>query len=164
MKNHDSAILATPVKREKTVFKNLIKTHLENLNTIFEVELANVLQQSCSSEAKCFLIEYDSQLFDSQFSVCLYAVDIEVKLVGKVHWFLVKKAEVVPIEILESETFNPWITASAVLESWVIKRWSVVGNNKLPAYLSHHDSHFVRNLATGTETNWDNIMKEINGL
>lgn len=153
--------------RVKTVFKNLVKTHLASLDAIFETELANVLQQPYASEAKCFFIEYESQSFDSHFSVCLYAIDIEANLVGKVHWFLENKAVVIPDKIYLSEEYEaiePWATASTILEVWLIKRWAAVGNNKLPVYLSHHDSYFVQNIATGANTNWDNIMKVMNGL
>jgi|GEM_PF-3846853 hypothetical protein len=153
--------------RVKTVFKNAVKAHLKKLEALFEAELASVIQQYAVGTAKCLQIEYDAQSFDTHFSVCLFAIDADANLVGKVHWFLEDTAVVVPEEIYTSEQFEdiePSITASSVLENWLIKRWAAVGNHQLPAYLSHHDSYFKRNIATGVEINWDNIMKEINGL
>jgi hypothetical protein len=147
-------------------YKELVTGHLESLSTQFEEELSRVSHQAFPEEVKFLKIEYDSPTFSDNFSVYMFAMNKKGKLVGDVYWFLENKAVVVPSEIYEAEKYDeiePWETASNILEEWLIMRWKNAGNMNYPAYLAHHDSYFMRNIANGSDTNWDKIIEASNG-
>jgi len=115
-------------------FRKSILNHLESLNSKFEVELREIFERGFSNEVIFLQIEYESQTFERDFSVCLYALDREGEVVGQLYWFLKDKAFVIPDEMYypeayseeEYEDIDPWNIASDILESWVIERWKKV--------------------------------------
>ena len=147
-------------------YTELVKAHLKSLKVIFMKELFKVSNQNFSDEVKFLQIEYDSPMFSRNFSVCMYAMDKEGKLVEEVYWFLKSMAVVVPAEIYDTEKYEeiePWSTASSILESWLMACWAKTGNQKYPTYLAHHDSYFMRDISNGSKTNWDKIIEDANG-
>ena len=152
-------------------FRISILNNLESLNSKFENELREIFESGFSKEVTFLQIEYESQTFERDFSVCLYAVDREGELVGKLYWFLKDIAFVVPDEMYypeayseeEYEDIDPWNVASDILESWLMERWKKVDTKDMSAYLAHHDFHFVKNIENGMTTNWNEIIGQKNG-
>lgn len=152
-------------------FKISILSHLESLNSKFEEELREIFEIGFSKEVIFLQIEYESQTFERDFSVYLYALDRKGEVVGKLYWFLKDNAFVIPNEMYypeayseeEYEDIDPWNIASDILESWLIERWKKVDTKDMPAYLAHHDFHFVKDIENGTTTNWNEIIGRENG-
>lgn len=138
----------------------LVLNHLNRLNNKFETQLSEFVNQAFSDDVKHLNIEYYSPCFSDEFSVYFYALDKSANRVGDIHKFLEHCAVVVPAEIFEDEKYediDPWSTASEILESWLRERWKNAGSQQYPAFVAHHDSHFLRNLADGSRTNWDEL-------
>ena len=152
-------------------FRASVSNHLESLSTKFEQELKVFFKRGFSKDVAFLQVEYESQIFQNDLSVYLFALNREGQLEGDVHWFLEKQTFVIPAEMYypvecseeEYENIEPWGIASDILEAWLIERWKNAGQNNLPTYLAHHDSYFMRNIENGTTTNWDEIMEKING-
>ena len=91
-------------------------------------------------------------------------MDRHGRAVGDGHWFLKGKAVAVPPEVYEAERFDsidPWSVASELLEEWLIERWQTNEHHPAPAFVGHHDSYFKRNMRTGKQITWDEILASV---
>ena len=150
----------------KQEFVEAVSEHFRQLTRAFDAELASVAQMSYPRATKFLLFEYDSPTFGEEFSVFLSAMDANGEPIGDGYQFLQGKAVTVPAELYEADKYeeiDPWATASELLESWLIERWSnVAGTRKAyPAFVGHHDSYFKTNLMTGQQINWDEILGNV---
>ncbi|BBA34421.1 uncharacterized protein sS8_2469 [Methylocaldum marinum] len=152
----------------KQEFIQGVKKHLGSLDAVFDSELEQVIKKIYPDTVRFFLFEYDSPVFSEEFSVSIWPTDIKGHVVGDGHWFLEGKAVVVPPEIYEAEKYSeiePWETASELLEEWLIAKWAGISKvqRTRPAYIGHHDSFFKRELLSGKQVNWDEILERVNG-
>jgi hypothetical protein len=148
----------------------IIQSNLATLRHAFEQELSEALLQPFPENVVCLQMEYDSQVFGDNFGVYLFALDKQAKLVGNIKWFLHKNDSTISTvpeatyydEQYEEADIDTGYVASQVLENWILDCWAKVGYKVLPAYISHHDSYFKRDLATGETLNFDVIMAKFN--
>lgn len=144
-------------------FATEVQKHFAALTPLLDAEITDVAKANYPDDVKFFLVEYDSPEFSEKFSVSLWPMDRRGEAVAEGHWFLIDTAVVVPSEIYDAERFdsiNPWQTASGLFEQWFIERWQQCALGCLPAFIGHHDSYFKRNLQTGEQFNWDQIVSK----
>jgi len=145
-------------------FTHTLSRHLDGIRSEFERELREVLASTFPPGTAFLVIEYDSPHFDEDFGVGLWAMDKTGNYMGNGdgYWFLERKATAVPPALYQDERFedfNPWAMASHIVEDWVVDSWARVGSRQFPAYIGHHDSHFIRDLTTGFQTAWSQIAR-----
>ncbi len=148
----------------KNEFVSSVQKHFEGLRPLLDAEIISVCATDSSKDVRFILVEYDSPHFSEDFSVSLWPMDGHGQAVGDGHWFLKGKAVAVPPEIYEAERFDsidPWSVASELLEEWFIERWQTYARHFPPAFIGHHDSYFKRNLHTGNQINWDEIIASV---
>jgi hypothetical protein len=150
----------------KQEFIKSVIEHFQQITPPLDSELTAVLHRTYPKVVKFLLVEYDSAHFSEDFSVSMWPMDSHGKPVGDSHRFLKGKAMVAPPEIYEAEKYEeiePWETASELLECWLIERWSRIEKVRqhYPAFIGHHDSYFKKDLLTGEEINWDEILEGV---
>lgn len=148
----------------KNEFVASVQQHFEALTPLLDAEIDAVRASGYSEDVRFFHVEYDSPNFSEDFSVSLWPMNGDGQAVGDGHWFLKGKAVAVPPEIYEAERFdsiNPWGVASGLLEEWFIERWRKDAHDFPPAFIGHHDSYFKRNVQTGKQINWDEIIASV---
>ena len=147
-------------------FVKSVIEHFQQITPLLDAELTSLTHMAYPKVVKFFLFEYDSPHFSEDFSVSMWPMDTDGEPVGDGHWFLKEKAVVVPPEIYEAEKYDdiePWDTASELLECWLVERWSRIAKLSQfhPAFIGHHDSYFKKDLLTGEEISWDEILKGV---
>ena len=138
-----------------------VQQHFKKLSPLIDADLATALNRGFPEAIKFLLVEYDSPHFSEDFSVSIWPFNRRGEVAADGYWFLKDWEVAVPPETYDSERFekiDPWALASELLVTWSIDRWRRCASNRPPAFIGHHDSYFKRNLDTGTQTNWDEIV------
>jgi hypothetical protein len=148
----------------KQDFSKAVKNHFLEITPLVDVELALVVQKTYPTLVKFLLFEYNSPQFSEDFSVSIWPMNAAGEPTGEGHWLLKGKVVAVPAEIYGAEKYEeiePWHVASELLERWLVKRWSKTKKSEriMQAFIGHHDSYFKKDLLTGKQINWDEILK-----
>jgi hypothetical protein len=147
---------------KKKEFVERVQRHFQEIAPQLNEEIAMIAGQSWEEETSFLLIEYDASQFSDESCVALWAMDADGEPVDREgYWFLKGQTVVVPFEIYDDEKYEaiePGEVASELLEQWFAHAWRAHGPKALPAYIAHHDSYFMTDLATSGQANWDNIL------
>jgi hypothetical protein len=147
-------------------FTQLVNEHLASLAVPFNKELEAYLSHPFSAATKFHLFEYDSQHFSDDFAVCVFPMGDDGEAVGEGHWFLEGDAVVVPESIYLAERFEeiePWVSATDICESWLVKQFAALNQMRISVFLGHHDSYFKCDMTTGEQITWDKIIEKCGG-
>jgi hypothetical protein len=152
----------------KQEFVGAVSDHFRQITPLLDSELAAMTRKTYPGSVRFFLFEYDSPHFSEDFPVSMWPMGTDGNPVEDGLWFLKGKAVAAPTEIYEAEKYEviePWDTASELLECWLVERWSKIAEQRRAyrAFIGHRDSYFKKNLLTGQQTNWDEILEAING-
>ena len=147
---------------KKKEFVERVRQHFQEITPQLNIELAMIAELSWDEDARFLLIEYDASEFSDEFFVALWPMDADGEPVDREgHWFLKGRTVVVPSEIYDDEKYEeiePGEVASELLEEWFAQAWRAHGPKALPAYIAHHDSYFMTDLATSGQVNRDSIV------